>query len=65
MKLSEFFNCIELSHRYMTIKQINNIFQIIETNFMLKASDDVLAVVLDNLMKIYNEFEKDQVLQEI
>ena len=49
----------------MTIKQINNIFQIIETNFMLKASDDVLAVALDSLVKIYNEFEKDQVLQEI
>lgn len=64
------FECIdrfiqELSQRYEAIKQINNIFQIIETKFMMEASDDALAVALDNLVEIYNEFDKEQVLQEI
>lgn len=64
------FECIdrfiqELSQRYMAIKQINNIFQIIETKFMLEASDDSLGVALDNLVQIYDEFDKELVFQEI
>lgn len=49
----------------MAMKQINNIFQIIETKFMLDASDNDLAVALDNLIQIYDEFDKEQVFQEI
>ncbi|KAM3962942.1 zinc finger MYM-type protein 1-like [Aphomia sociella] len=55
----------ELSTRYGAMKQINNIFQIIETKFMLEASDDALAVAVDNLIQIYGEFDKEQVSQEI
>ncbi|GBP72640.1 hypothetical protein EVAR_83150_1 [Eumeta japonica] len=55
----------ELSARYGAMKQINNIFQIIETKFMLEASDDALAVAIENLVQIYGEFDKEQVSQEI
>ncbi|GBP88370.1 hypothetical protein EVAR_52675_1 [Eumeta japonica] len=54
----------ELSTRYGAMKQINNIFQIIETKFMLEASDDALAVTVHNLIQIYGEFEKEQVPQK-
>ncbi|GBP51509.1 hypothetical protein EVAR_44484_1 [Eumeta japonica] len=55
----------ELSTRYEAIKQINNIFQIIETKFMLEASDDALAVIVHNLIQIYGEFDKEQVSQKV
>ena len=49
----------------MAVKEINNIFQIVETKFMVEASDVALAVVLDNLVEICNKFGKDQILPEI
>ncbi|GBP04339.1 hypothetical protein EVAR_6540_1 [Eumeta japonica] len=55
----------ELSTRYGAMKQIKNIFQIIETKFMLEASDDALAVTVHNLIQIYGEFEKEQVFQKV
>lgn len=64
------FECIdrfiqELSQQYTAMKEITKIFQIVETKFMLEASDDALAVALENLVEIYDEFDKEQVLQEI
>lgn len=47
------------------IKQIYNIFQIVEIKFMMEASEDALAASLDNMVETYNEFENDQVVQEI
>ena len=48
----------------MPIKLTNNIFQIVVTTFLKEISDDTLVVALDNLVEIYNKFEKDQALQE-
>lgn len=47
------------------IKQIYNIFQIVEIKFMMEASEDALAASLNNMVETYNEFENDQVVQEI
>ncbi|CAH0403213.1 unnamed protein product [Chilo suppressalis] len=43
--------------KYGAMQQINNVFQIIETKFMVEASD--------NLIQSYSEFVKKQVSQEI
>ena len=44
-------------------RQINKFLQIIEIKFMMKASDNALAVAL-NPVEIYNELDRNQVLQE-
>lgn len=64
------FECIdrfiqELSQRYTAMKEINKIFQIVETKFMLEASNDALAIAAHNLMDVYDEFDEEQVLLEI